>query len=324
MIYDRYYYSRLSNVEKAAYRSVYHGLERYDGSIEITDPHIDIYKILDAVNFDNPHLFFVNFNKCKVTESSLTMEYVPSYHFSREQTARLWQSVNNSIKKILPLVSCGSEYENQLSVHDLFVKNISYDDRAKTDVKLCAYSSTVLGVFLRKRALCEGIAKAVKLLLNAMDIKCIVAIGGMHSDNSVNHAWNIIKLNNIASHMDITNDLDLNMPGVVHHTYCNLTDNQLAKTHSKLYNYPHCQYSGYDYFVKNSLCVSDNADLRRIIFRACSCGARYAEFRMNSHGFDENTVMRTVMQILLEYMRARSINLTSCINREQGVLFVQW
>lgn len=38
-------------------------------------------------------------------------------------------------------------------------------------------SHNIVGVFAKQKAKCEGIAKAVKVLLNAVDIKCIVAIG---------------------------------------------------------------------------------------------------------------------------------------------------
>lgn len=61
-----------------------------------------------------------------------------------------------------------------------------YDDVAKDNLlKFHARSNTILGVLFYKTAVCEGIAKTLKFLLNALDIKCIVVKGKATDDLSV-------------------------------------------------------------------------------------------------------------------------------------------
>lgn len=323
MTYDRYYYSVLTDAEKKIYKAIYNGLERFESHINLPCGSIDLWHVAEAVNLDNPHLFYVNFGECKIQKTPFNEAYMPSYYFSRKQTADLWKKVRSEVSVMVSGV-CGEEYAKQLVIHDVLAKSIAYDERAKTDRSLAQYSSTVLGAFLYKKALCEGIAKAAKLLLNVLDIKSIVAIGKMHFDSAINHAWNIVKINGTATHLDITNDLDADHSGIIHHTYCNLSDAQIAKTHSMLYKYPQCDSSQYDFFIKNGLCVRHKADLERVISRACSRGVRYAEFRLENSGIDKNAVLQATMQTLVEHAHLRCINMASYINHEQGVFALQW
>ena len=63
MIYDRYYYSKLNNREKKAYKKIYAAMENYEPSVTINGfVEADIRKLMSAINFDNPHLFFVDFH----------------------------------------------------------------------------------------------------------------------------------------------------------------------------------------------------------------------------------------------------------------------
>ena len=323
MTYDRYYYSVLTDAEKKVYRAIYSGLERFEARINLPYASADLWRVVEAVNLDNPHLFYVDFSECKIQKTPFNEAYMPFYYFSRKHTADLWGRVKDEVSAMVSGIY-GDAYEKQLAIHDVLAKSLAYDERAKTDRSLAPYSSTVLGVFLHKKALCEGIAKAAKLLLNSLDIKSIVAIGKMHSDTSVNHAWNIVKIDGIATHLDITNDLDADNSGIIHHAYCNLTDEQIAKTHSLLYKYPECNVDRYDYFIKNGLCVKHKADLECIISRACSRGWRYAEFRLENSSIDENTVLQTAMRFLVAHANLRCVNLASYINHEHGVFTLQW
>ena len=323
MTYDRYYYSVLTGAEKKIYKAIYNGLERFEARINLPYASADLWRVVEAVNLDNPHLFYVDFSECKIQKTPFNEAYMPFYYFSRKHTADLWGRVKDEVSAMVSGIY-GDAYEKQLAIHDVLAKSIAYDERAKTDRSLAPHSSTVLGVFLHKRALCEGIAKAAKLLLNVLDIKSIVAIGKMHFDSAINHAWNIVKINGTATHLDITNDLDADHSGIIHHTYCNLSDAQIAKTHSMLYKYPQCDSSQYDFFIKNGLCVRHKADLERVISRACSRGVRYAEFRLENSGIDKNAVLQATMQTLVEHAHLRCINMASYINHEQDVFALQW
>ena len=94
-------------------------------------------------------------------------------------------------------------------LHDSVVKSVAYDyDAVKK--KGCYNAHSIVGVFLEKRAVCEGIAKAFKLLCNQFDIKCIVVLGQADKkrvfDQDSYHAWNLVKIGNESYYVDVTWD----------------------------------------------------------------------------------------------------------------------
>lgn len=326
MIYDRYYYSCLTQEQKQIYKLIYGGLQSFRRQIAIPrSGNADIYKIISAINFDNPHLFFVCFEKVRVSESQKECIYYPEYYFSKPKATQLWSVVQGKARAILQQIQGAEDYEKEVCLHDLLVQNIAYDEKAKSDLSRMPYSSTVLGVLLQKLALCEGIAKAVKLLLNCLGIKCLIAQGNLLAEKQNGHAWNIVKLYGKSVHLDVTNDLDLQGKGNVHHTFLNLTDAQIEKTHTMQMQYPVCMAEEYDYFIRNNLSVADKKDLERVLLDAYRNKARCAEFRLDSSWMiDEKTVMRSAMQTLLRHTALRAVRIMCCMNKEQGVVVLRW
>ena len=324
MIYDRYYYSCLSKAEKQIYKLIYSGLQNFRG--QITVPRLaglDICKVISAIDFDNPHLFYACFEKVNTGESLSEVVFSPQYYFSKQEALLLYQTVQTKARTILHNIKGSDDYERELSLHDLLAQNIIYDEMAKTDSTRYKYSCTILGVLLYKCALCEGIAKTVKFLLNLLGIKCIVVHGKLLAETDVGHAWNIVKLNGWAVHLDVTNNLN-KKPEIMHHTYFNLTDMQIAKTHNMEQKYPVCNSNKFDYFVRNRLLVYNGKDLERILLRAHSLNKRSVEVRVCGANITETMVAQSAMNILLRYTSLRMVHLTSCENKAQGTIMLQW
>ncbi len=325
MIYDRYYYSCLSGSEKKIYRLIYSGLQKFCGEIVVSDiAGMDLSKIIAAIDYDNPHLFYVRFEHYRTASEGLNTFYFPEYYFSKQKAARLWGSVQGKVKAILQQIRGTGDYEKETELHDLLVRSIAYDENAKKDFSRMSYSSTVLGVLLQKMALCEGIAKAVKLLLNCLGIKCLIVRGNLLAEKQVGHAWNIVKLYGKSVHLDVTNDLNLQGESNVSHTFLNLTDAQIGKTHIMQMQYPACIAKEYDYFIRNNLSIANKKDLKRVLLNAYRKKTRRVEFRFASLIIDENTVMHAAMQILLQHTELRAVQMMCCMNKEQGVVVLQW
>ncbi len=69
-----------------------------------------------------------------------------------------------------------NEFRLEKYLHDSVVKSVAYDydSLQKND---CYNAHSIVGAFLDKKAVCEGIAKAFKLLCNEYSMKCIVVLG---------------------------------------------------------------------------------------------------------------------------------------------------
>lgn len=199
MLYDRYYYSKLDSREKKAYKKIYNAMQNHQPTVTINGfCQEDIPKLMSAIDLDNPHLFFVDFHY-ELQFDLFSQTIILKYIYNKADTAALTEKIKNVCNKILSNVKDQTEFEKELSLHNILAQNVLYDKMAKNNIlKFHARSNTILGVLFYKTAVCEGIAKTFKFLLNALDIKCIVIEGkaldsltGSVSDTF--HAWNMEK-----------------------------------------------------------------------------------------------------------------------------------
>lgn len=102
-----------------------------------------------------------------------------------------------------------TEYEKVHAIYDWLVLNVTYDKRLKdyvigdiADVR--KYRGFYLeGVFLDKRAVCDGISKAFVLMCRIEGIEAI-RVQGVAVDGSYSHAWNKVRIDNMWYIVDAT------------------------------------------------------------------------------------------------------------------------
>ena len=136
-----------------------------------------------------------------------------------------------------------NDYEKELRVHDWICRNIEYDYEGadKDKVSRVIASHNILGVFAHHKAQCEGIAKAVKVLLNAVDVKCIVVTGdSIKSGQCVPHAWNIVDIDGEPYQLDVTWDVGTAKSRKIIYDYFNLTDSLINLEHRAENILPKC------------------------------------------------------------------------------------
>ena len=180
MIVDRYYYHQLNKQEQAIYKAFYKGVMSHQEIIPIPVrgefSQESFERIFMAMTRDNPLIYFLNQSACSTASDMFgRLAICPQYFFSKEKVKeynRKIEKVVNELAGQLHLLEC-NDYEKELRVHDWICQNIEYDyEEADTDkVSRVIASHNILGVFAHRKAQCEGIAKAVKVLLNAVDVK---------------------------------------------------------------------------------------------------------------------------------------------------------
>lgn len=121
------------------------------------------------------------------------------------------------------------DYEMELYLHDRLLSSCVYDNQAATsssDAYVNAYSA--YGALVEGTAVCEGYAKAMQLLLNAVSIPNTVVLGNAADDNEA-HMWNLVRINGNYYYLDPTwNDGEGDH---IQHTYFNITSEMLLRTH---------------------------------------------------------------------------------------------
>ena len=333
MIYDRYYYSKLNNREKKAYKKIYAAMQNYEPSVTINGfVETDIPKLMSAINLDNPHLFFVDFHY-ELQSDLFSQTVILKYIYNKADAVILTEKVKKVCNKILSKVTGKTEFEKELSLHDILARNVLYDDVAKDNLlKFHARSNTILGVLFYKTAVCEGIAKTFKFLLNALDIKCIVVKGKTIDDLSGNassdtfHAWNMVKIDGKPYYIDLTWDINLSDKNIIRHDYFNLTNKDIAIDHSVDKSLPSCKAYDDNYFYKNGLVVTRKADLRQIIADKIKKGENSAEVKILDEVIDKNSDMFDIFKSCIRLAAGNEycFTLYGTEKSKQGVYYFEW
>lgn len=337
MIVDRYYYHQLNRQEQAVYKAFYHGAMAHREIIPIpVDGEFrrgSFERVFMAMTRDNPLIYFLNQSTCStVRDSSGHVAIRPQYFFTREKVKeynRKLEEVVNDLAGRLCLPEC-SDYEKELRIHDWICRNIEYDyegaDRNKLSRVIASHN--ILGVFAHHKAQCEGIAKAVKVLLNAVDVKCIVVTGdSVKGGKSLPHAWNIVSIDGEPYQLDVTWDIGtIGQAGkYIAHDYFNLTDELMNRDHKADSKLPDCRSKNANYYVQNGCSFQMWHQLRAYIDRLISANERVFEFRAEeslNQSVTEKEISEHIWERLQEWGKS-DIRIRMRSNRELGTYRIE-
>ncbi len=276
---ERYYYSIMSLEEKRIYKLIYDALKT-------KSPHILVASLMDAdsirkiyldVLYDTPLFFYVNQRVIKISRQYGCWILHPEYLFKENEIIAITHDIRDKVNKV---TEKGSQFGDNMFrlekyIHDSVVKSVAYDYEAllKTD---CYNAHSIVGAFLDNKAVCEGIAKAFKLLCNEFGIKCIVVIGlADHAgkfDENMYHAWNIVKIGEESYHVDVTWDNLYDRKWKhISYDYFNVTTEDILLDHRPLDKIPACTATALNYFYSTKSFIQTYEDL------LCLIEERYGE-----------------------------------------------
>lgn len=255
----QYYCGLLSNAQRAIYGLVLDGIRAYRDEIEIAPtPSSVISTVWNYILLDNPLIFYAR-SYVQTMNSQGNVEIIkPEYTLPRQAVK---QSLNDIIRYLLKFssIKTKSEADRELAIHDHCLINFKYDDTFGKN----AYS--ILGLILDNTAVCEGIAKFVKLAFDYVGMKSLVVIGDLKKPigtTSNGHAWNIVEIGGKPYHLDVTLNLTM-MDKLKRYDYYNLSDKDILRDHVILSDTPACKTQGGDYFTQHSLNVNSFDALER-------------------------------------------------------------
>lgn len=290
MIVDRYYYAQLNKQEQAIYKAFYKGLMAHEDIIPIPirgQLSKEVFnKIFLAMTRDNPLIYYVNQSACNwATDMFGHTAICPQYFYNKDTVKKYNRNIEKTVNNLAGQLRLteGTDYEKELRVHDWFCKNVSYDFKGTNmdDPARVVLSHNIVGVFAKQKAQCEGIAKAVKVLLNAVDIKCIVATGDADANGSrEHHAWNVVDIDGNPYQVDVTWDIGASK-GRVSYDYFNVTDEIIGKTHKLEDKVPECTSLKDNYFERNKLTFKSKSQLIAYITREITQGQTEFYFRLD-------------------------------------------
>ena len=273
---DRYYYSRLSENGKIAYTLVLPEIYRHSPKIEI--PRLndsDFNSLIYALSYDNPDLICFS-GECRLQRTGGVYYFIPEYTHTSSEHDALMQRLESAAGKILSSQNRYSgEYAKELYLHDSLCEVCSYDYADTADLTVSSYDALVNG-----SAVCEGYAKAFKLLLDRAGIKSylVTGIARDESGNTEGHMWNVVKLSGGNYYVDPTwDDMSVNegLPES-EHFYFNVNEQMLSRDHFEIEPSDNgCNSLAENYFNKNgSLYEAYNSLTRDALAKAICKGVR--------------------------------------------------
>lgn len=309
MIADRYYYNRLSDKEKALYSTMYKGVTALKREIYFSSAvtQKSFHTVYQALTLDNPHLYYLNQSCMNYSVSVSGTRIFPQYFCTKEQIAEYNSRTEKCVTDIISSLNIlhASESDKVKKIHDYIATQIVYDEEAlhvsKVDRLVAAHSIT--GFFGKKRAVCEGISKAAKLLLNAIDVKCICVTGKARHESDGNHEWNLVKINGKPYHFDFTWDILRTQNGYVGYDYYALPDEAIRLDHSDFSNIPLCSSWDENYFVKTKRMFSNTRQMKDFISQKIVKDERIIYFRIHQNaGMSMDKIMSEATQYALQQL----------------------
>ncbi len=248
-----FYYNGLNTQEKEAYEIMYTSFISFDKSFTMEISVSRLSNILSAVLYDNPHIFWVDFDY-EYIENENTIEFYPVYTLSKSDADSLSIKLENKIGEIVSDMDLSlSDYEKELYIHDYVCENTAYDESTYKTNGHTAYSSLLNG-----KSICEGYSRAVQILLNEVDIDNYLVVGnGIDEDGEEPHMWNIVTLDGENYHLDATWN-DPVGEDEYYHYYFNVTDEYIKRDHTDIApDSNRCVSMKYNYFVVENMYVKN-------------------------------------------------------------------
>ena len=178
------------------------------GCIDISSFEIpynkEMWKTLTSfIWYNSPELFRIDLMGCSVLSGNIFQLYF-SENYNKEDYSVMLDEMHSSAEKLLTNIKGNenlTDVEKALLLHDRLALLCEYDYDSLKSGAVPESSYNAYGVLVLNDAVCKGYALAYDYLLEQVGIKSEYC-----SSEGLNHAWNIVYIDNIPYHVDVTWD----------------------------------------------------------------------------------------------------------------------
>ncbi len=232
---DNYYYNQLSNSEQLAYQAMFDCITTLVSKWNCGSFSQDtLKKAYDCLVLDHPELFWSN-SFTYVTSyvnNVISGHYVEfEYTMSRAEIEAANQEIEASLLEIVrELGTIEPSYETVRKLYVWMVENCQYD---KMNMDQSLYS-----VMVKRSGVCASFSKAFEFILQCLGLPCVAVNGrlkqgsGLLSSSNLGHEWNLVKIDGVWTHVDITSAVSLYAStGSLNYDYFCCTTDFIQNTH---------------------------------------------------------------------------------------------
>lgn len=320
-----YYYQHLPREKQKIYYQILSGLTSLAPSFPVQKcPSEDLSELFSLVRLDHPEIFYAPTFTYRFYSHADTVEFIPEYLFRKKEIQEHQKAIASRIQKLIRPAMELDDVGKELYIHDFICKNVRYDKLKK------AYSHEIIGPLTQGVGVCEGIAKTVKVLCDALHLPCIVAFCHNNPEKNIRyrHAWNVIRLGSSWYHLDATFDNTLShqngeVEEELRYDYVNLDDTAFFRDHEPLvWQVPACSDRSHFYYLTKKLSFTKTEDVAR---RCAQCAKKGRPLTFHWRGsFLTKEVLVTLCRLFEEAGAARGKVPLLSLNWPQAVMRLRY
>ncbi len=258
-----YAYERLTNSGKTLYVEILSVLQSMSENVPVSTTSSDaIDLVFNYVMLDHPEIFYVDgyrYTNYTVGDEITKVSFSGNYTYNSDEVARKQALINQAVNECLAgAPSSTDDYYAIKYIYEYLIQNTEYDANNPDNQNICS-------VFIDKKSVCNGYAKAAQYLLNKLGIQTLLVTGTVNTKRArdVRHAWNIVLCNDLYYHFDATwgdssyqvdngESADTTKLPAVNYDYLNVTTDEILKNHTisdEIY-LPLCSSMNDNYYVR--------------------------------------------------------------------------
>jgi len=275
-------YQFLDRTKKQIYEGYEKALLGGKDAVEIEQRwgNIDYLQILNTILGDYPDIIWIDKTGLKVSSTFFGKKAVGFCKMaSGKAMIKMNEELNAAVKQFLNEINDNnirSDYNKLKYIYEYLQDTVAYDSEefeysCRTGSAKRPESHTAYGALINGRAVCDGIAGAFSLLAQSMGIGCMVVGGTATHEGTqfMEHAWNIIRMEDKYYHVDVTWDLDkYRLFNQYSYNYFCIDDKDIGVNHRwQAQETPACTDKKGCFYVRNNLFAATREQIDEILDR---------------------------------------------------------
>lgn len=257
-----YAFGKLSEDEQEVYLEILEALIHFKENVKLSSCDKElISRVFQCVLNDHPEIFYVDgYSYTEYTLGSILKKitFTGSYRFSPEEVKEKQRQIDDYVNQCLAgMPEDADEYEKVKYVYEYLIHHTDYDAAAKDSQNICS-------VFLERKSVCQGYAKATQYLLNRAGVFATLVLGEVVGGEG--HAWNLVRIDGAYYYVDTTwgdasyqavggGDYPIEKIPTINYDYLCVTTEQMEQTHTQdnVVEMPECTSMDANFYVREGV-----------------------------------------------------------------------